>query len=442
MPTQTINLNNSTPAAPSGCLNVEWQAGALSLDPAVVRNVSAYVPKFTGDTGAGGSMGLVPAPAAGDAAAGKVLKADGTWYVPPPTPLPTGAANEVVATPDGSAGVAALRTLVPSDLPVATTSALGAVKPDGSTILITAGVISAPGGGGGGMSNPMTTQGDLIVGGAAGAAARLAAGTSGQVLQTNGGSAAPSWVTPSGGGGSTPLFGVGNPFGSNTPVLIQHASGSGSISTSGAVVTGNLLIFSAASYGTGTLSISDNLGTSYTLISSLTEGGARISLFAGLAGASGVCTVTIVGASGPPVAQIAEFVFGTTTLDGTVQTITGSVSPTTALNLTTASPNDILITVYSDSVGGGGADPNTGWTKLAFSAAGGWADSGLAYQIGAAGAYSSTWTGASSANAVMLAAFKARGTPVSGSQGQLYFDTTNSVSYVGYVYNAGSWVLY
>lgn len=34
---------------------------------------------LTGDSGSGGIAGLVPAPAAGDAAAGKYLKADGTW---------------------------------------------------------------------------------------------------------------------------------------------------------------------------------------------------------------------------------------------------------------------------------------------------------------------------------------------------------------------------
>lgn len=36
-----------------------------------------------GDSGAGGVKGLAPAPAAGDAAAGKFLKADGTYAVPP-----------------------------------------------------------------------------------------------------------------------------------------------------------------------------------------------------------------------------------------------------------------------------------------------------------------------------------------------------------------------
>ena len=37
---------------------------------------------MTGDSGAGGAKGAVPAPASGDAAAGKFLKADGTWTAP------------------------------------------------------------------------------------------------------------------------------------------------------------------------------------------------------------------------------------------------------------------------------------------------------------------------------------------------------------------------
>lgn len=40
---------------------------------------SVNIATMVGDTGAGGIKGFVPAPAAGDAAAGKFLKADGTW---------------------------------------------------------------------------------------------------------------------------------------------------------------------------------------------------------------------------------------------------------------------------------------------------------------------------------------------------------------------------
>lgn len=74
----TINLNNTTPAAASGKTNVSWQADSSSP-----RNVSAFVPDMVGDSGSGGTGGGVPAPAAGTAAAGKFLRADGTWAVPP-----------------------------------------------------------------------------------------------------------------------------------------------------------------------------------------------------------------------------------------------------------------------------------------------------------------------------------------------------------------------
>ena len=43
---------------------------------------AADLPAMVGDSGAGGTKGAVPAPASGDAAAGKFLKADGTWGVP------------------------------------------------------------------------------------------------------------------------------------------------------------------------------------------------------------------------------------------------------------------------------------------------------------------------------------------------------------------------
>ena len=61
-------------------------------------------------------------------------------------------ANQVLAGPTtGSAAVPTFRALVPADVPVATNVALGAVKPDNTTITISSGVISAvPSGGGAG----------------------------------------------------------------------------------------------------------------------------------------------------------------------------------------------------------------------------------------------------------------------------------------------------
>lgn len=52
-----------------------------------VTQVTAMLNAFVGDSGSGGTKGLVPAPAAGDAAAAKFLKADGTWATTPSGPV-------------------------------------------------------------------------------------------------------------------------------------------------------------------------------------------------------------------------------------------------------------------------------------------------------------------------------------------------------------------
>lgn len=83
-------------------------------------------------------------------------------------------------------------------VPKGSSSAFGVVEVDGTTITAASGVISAVAG----LTNPMTTEGDIIYGGSSGVPTRLAAGTSGNVLQTNGSGSAPTWVSPSGGGGS------------------------------------------------------------------------------------------------------------------------------------------------------------------------------------------------------------------------------------------------
>jgi hypothetical protein len=75
----TVNLNATTPGPASTRQNIVFADDSGS--PTV--NVSAIDPLLVGDTGSGGTAGNVPAPASGDAAAGKFLKADGTWAVPP-----------------------------------------------------------------------------------------------------------------------------------------------------------------------------------------------------------------------------------------------------------------------------------------------------------------------------------------------------------------------
>ena len=54
-------------------------AGTGDPTDLTATQATAILDAFTGDSGSGGVKGLVPAPAAGDAAASKFLKADGTW---------------------------------------------------------------------------------------------------------------------------------------------------------------------------------------------------------------------------------------------------------------------------------------------------------------------------------------------------------------------------
>lgn len=73
-------------------------------------------------------------------------------------------------------------------LPTASTTVLGGVKVDGTTVTITDGVISSSGSG---MTNPMATAGDIIIGGTNGTPTRLAKGTDGQLIGYVGGTVAP-----------------------------------------------------------------------------------------------------------------------------------------------------------------------------------------------------------------------------------------------------------
>ena len=54
-------------------------AGTGNVEDLTATQATALLNAFVGDSGSGGTKGLVPAPSSGDAAANKFLKADGTW---------------------------------------------------------------------------------------------------------------------------------------------------------------------------------------------------------------------------------------------------------------------------------------------------------------------------------------------------------------------------
>lgn len=94
-----------------------------------------------GDSGSGGTKGLVPAPSAGDAAAGKFLKADGTWAVA--TATPSGAAGGVL---DGTYPNPGLAASVAGDGLTETSNVLS-VNVDNTTIEITGDTLNVKAGG-------------------------------------------------------------------------------------------------------------------------------------------------------------------------------------------------------------------------------------------------------------------------------------------------------
>jgi hypothetical protein len=87
MPNEKVSQKPSitTPTSDDLVYLVNDPAGTPSSGQASLTNLTKAIPAVIGDSGAGGTKGLVPAPGAGDAAAGKFLKADGTFAVPPGT---------------------------------------------------------------------------------------------------------------------------------------------------------------------------------------------------------------------------------------------------------------------------------------------------------------------------------------------------------------------
>lgn len=92
--TPTINISAATGLAANLILATpNGSTGALSPRAMVANDM----PVMVGDSGSGGTKGAVPAPASGDAAAGKFLKSDGSWAVPPAA---SGMANPMTAVGD------------------------------------------------------------------------------------------------------------------------------------------------------------------------------------------------------------------------------------------------------------------------------------------------------------------------------------------------------
>jgi len=80
---QPLDSDLTTIASLTATTDTFLQSKSSAWTTRTPTEVTADLIAMVGDSGSGGTKGLVPAPAAGDAAAGKYLDADGTWTVPP-----------------------------------------------------------------------------------------------------------------------------------------------------------------------------------------------------------------------------------------------------------------------------------------------------------------------------------------------------------------------
>ncbi len=98
--TVTRSSSDTIDGATTKALSIQYDIIALVSDGVsawrIVSTASSNV--FTGDSGSGGTSGLVPAPAAGDAAANKFLKSSGSWETFSPTVYQTTPSNPTGTT--------------------------------------------------------------------------------------------------------------------------------------------------------------------------------------------------------------------------------------------------------------------------------------------------------------------------------------------------------
>jgi fructose-specific component phosphotransferase system IIB-like protein len=149
--------------------------GSSSSPSAVgIATITPQLDTVIGDSGAGGTKGLVPAPASGDASAGKFLKADGLWAVPTTTIGTNVVTNSMLAqvataifkgrTTAGTGNVEDLTVTQATAMLNTFTSSLKGLAPassGGTTNFLRAdGTWAAPSGSGGTTTNPFIIKAD------------------------------------------------------------------------------------------------------------------------------------------------------------------------------------------------------------------------------------------------------------------------------------------
>ena len=235
-------------------------------------------------------------------------------------------------------------------------------------------------------------------------------------------------------GAPAPIFGTGNPFGVGTPTIVNHVAGSNTFSAT----SGNRIFVFWKNWNANDNTqptAGDTLGTVYTLTTSYAAAGSYgyTYVFSGVLTGSGSNSITMTGAPTHSAYTVFETTQTSTTVDGS-WVATTSLTP----SITTTVANDLVVATW---LGGGGACPSVpsgGWVGDCYRDNGWVTLEPVALAATTAGAYTLTW-GSNDVGQLMVA-LKADSTPVAGTEGQIYYDTTTT-PYTAYVYHTGAWVL-
>ncbi len=109
---------------------------SVTLSPWPDDNIQRAVTVFTGDSGSGGTAGLVPAPAAGSAAANQFLSASGAWVTPPNAAVSVNLATTAATASGAVLTFASVPTSITAGM-VATDTTHSTVIQAGTTVLST-----------------------------------------------------------------------------------------------------------------------------------------------------------------------------------------------------------------------------------------------------------------------------------------------------------------
>ena len=356
---QVPDYNNSTPAAPTGTQNGHWQKGSQSGTDSLgnpIFPLSMNVPATGGENAQTGTSYTLQ-----QSDRGKLVTLSNSSAIAVTLPVTSPATIDslfVCAVENLGAGTATLAYGSPLVTVATLTTGQGAWLFFSGTNWRA--VIS-----GGGFTSPLTTKGDIYTRGAS-ADARIGVGADGQVLtadstQTNG----IKWATAA--SGVNILTGSSNPWLIGTPQTVTRIQGTNtgtqssvtslSLAYGSNVTAGNLLVVAFQRYtpgdagGTTPTSITDSVGTTYSLMCNFNTGGTTtgVAVWAGIAGGSGANTVSVNGlpAGTYNVLIISEYNNAQAILDVAAVTTYGSSSPV-ASSITTVQPGDVI---YVSQVG-------------------------------------------------------------------------------------------